>query len=276
MNDQGTLPVRLRRAIVPRLRACEKVLGAWTSLAHPSITEIFTAIGVDFIGIDVEHSTISQEQSQRIVAAAHHGGAICLPRVASHNGEAIRRVLDSGADGIIVPNVSTSDQVRQIIAWCKYPPLGTRSYGVARAQGYGFQFDEYVSTWNDLSVALIQIESIQAVDQVEVLLTCQGVDGVMVGPYDISGSLGIPGQLSHQRVTEACGRVVDVCQRLQKACGTQLVEPTEDSVQQAFAAGYTFVVLASDVFLLWKWGERMRELCHRVRHQEESAGERRA
>lgn len=237
-----------------------RALGAWTSLGHPSITEIFTAAGVDFIGIDLEHSTISQHEAQRIIAAAHAGGTACLPRVSSHNGEQIKRLLDSGADGVIVPNVTTPAEVEHIIAWCKYPPTGQRSYGVARAQGYGIGFDEYVSTWNQRCTIVIQIESMAGVEAADTLLEYDDIDGVMIGPYDISGSLGIPGALTDARVTAACSRVVEACRRHGKACGTQLIEPDEQTVTAAFEEGYTFVVLASDVFILWKWSERMRAL----------------
>jgi 2-dehydro-3-deoxyglucarate aldolase len=217
-------------------------------------------MGVDFVGIDLEHSTISQEQAQRIIAAAHAGGVACLPRVASHNGEQIKRLLDSGADGVIVPMVSTQAEVERIVEWCKYPPAGKRSYGIARAQGYGFTFEEYTATWNTRSVIIIQIESIKGVEAVEDLLANQMIDGAMVGSYDLSGSLGIPGQLSHARVTGACARVIEACRRQGKGCGTHLVDPTEAQVSAAFEAGYTFVVLGSDVFVLWKWSERMRAL----------------
>ena len=107
---------------------------------------------------------------------------------------------------------------------------------------------------------LEEIESVQAVEAIDDLLTFDAVDGVMIGPYDLSGSLGIPGQLTHLRVTEACSRVVDACRRHGKACGTQIVELTPDCASQAFALGYTFAVLASDVFLLWKWSEQARQL----------------
>ena len=241
------------------------VFGAWTSLGHPSITEIFTHIKVDFVGIDLEHSTISQEQAQRIIAASHANGIACLPRLSSHNGEQIKRLLDSGADGVIVPMVSTRVQVEQIVEWCKYPPLGKRSYGIARAQDYGFDFENYTSTWNDRSVIIIQIESIQGVEAVDNLLSHDGVDGAMVGPYDLSGSLGIPGRLSDTRVAEACARVLQACRRKEKACGTHITEPTEQNVRKAFDSGYSFVVLASDVFVLWKWSERMKNLISAAR-----------
>lgn len=243
-----------------KLRERSPVFAAWTSLGHPSITEIFAASGVDFVGIDLEHSTVSLEQAQRIIAAAHAGGTACLPRVSSHNGEQIKRLLDSGADGVIVPNVSTPTEVERIVEWCKYPPVGKRSYGIARAQAYGFDFDTYVSSWNDRSVIIIQIESIQGVEAVSELLSHEWINGAMIGPYDLSGSLGIPGQLSDSRVRDACARVVEACRRQGKACGTQIVEPTKENVREAFDSGFTFVVLASDVFVLWKWSASMRDL----------------
>jgi len=233
-------------------------LGAWTSIGHPQITEIFAGSGVDFIGIDLEHSTISLEQSQRIIAAAHAGGMACLPRLASHNGEHIKRLLDSGADGVIVPMVSTPEEVQRVADWVRYPPVGKRSFGVARAQNYGFEFAEYTKAWNERATIVIQIESVEGVRRAEELVSHEAVDGAMIGPYDLSGSLGIPGQLTHPDVTAACESLIAACKRHGKAAGTHLVDPSEAEVKDAFARGYTFVVLASDVFVLWKWAERMR------------------
>lgn len=258
MNDNSRAIVG-RRGVVP-LKTRTPAFGAWTSLGHPSITEIFTTAGVDFVGIDLEHSTISQEQAQRIIAASQAAGLSCLPRVASHNGEQIRQLLDSGADGIIVPNVRAPKEVERIIAWCKYPPLGARSYGVARAHRYGMAFDAYISAWNQRSILILQIESLEGVEQVERLLKPSAVDGVMVGPYDLSGSLRIPGRLDDPRVRRACTRVIEACRRAGKTCGTQVVEPTAARIRDAFGQGYSFVVLGSDVFALWKWAERMRLL----------------
>lgn len=242
------------------LRTRRRAFAGWVSLSHPSITEMFARTEVDFIGIDLEHSTISLEQSQRIIAAAHAGGVACLPRLASHNGEQIKRLVDSGADGIIVPMVSTRAQVDQLVAWTKYTPIGTRSYGIGRAQGYGFDFTRYAAEWNDRSSIVIQIESIDAVERVDEFLAVDAIDGAMIGPYDLSGSLGVPGQLFHPKVSDACRHVVDACRRHGKGCGTQLVAPDRAGLADTFGAGYTFVVLASDIFVLWKWSEAMRDL----------------
>jgi 2-keto-3-deoxy-L-rhamnonate aldolase RhmA len=243
-----------------RLTRAHQVFGAWTSLGHSSITEIFSASGVDFVGIDLEHSTISLEEARQIMAAAHTGGVACFPRISSHNGEQIKRLLDSGADGIIVPMVCTPEEVKRLVEWCKYPPRGRRSYGVASAQDYGFSFADYTANWNKRSSLIIQIEAISAVNCIDDLVAHEDVDGAMIGPYDLSGSLGIPGQLSDPRVTEACQKVVEACRRHGKACGTQLVDVSEATIAAAFDSGFTFVILSSDVFLLWKWSESIRKL----------------
>ncbi|MDO8527444.1 MAG: aldolase/citrate lyase family protein [Deltaproteobacteria bacterium] len=245
-----------------KIRNRDIVFGAWTSLAHPQITEMFASImKPDFIGIDIEHSTINHGESQRIIAAGQAAGVPVLPRVASHNGEQIRRLLDSGADGLIVPMVNTVEETGQIVNWCKYPPVGKRGFGIARAQGYGATFAEYTSIWNEKSVLMIQAESIQAVENIDKLLENEQVDGVMVGPYDISGSLGIPGKLTDPKVVAASNRVVDACKRHGKACGTQITElPDAEKIGKAVDGGYTFIVLASDIFLFWHWSAQMRQL----------------
>jgi 2-keto-3-deoxy-L-rhamnonate aldolase RhmA len=243
-----------------RLQRRASVFGAWTSLGHPSITEIFTTAGVDFVGIDLEHSTIGQEQAQRIIAAAQAAGVSCLPRVSSHNPEQVRRLLDSGADGVIVPMVSTAAEIAAIVDWIKYPPVGRRSFGVSRAQGYGNDFDRYVDEWNARSVIVAQIESTTGVEAADSLMAHPELDGIMIGPYDLSGSLGVPGQLTHPSVAEACRHVVETARDRGKACGTQLIAPTSEEIRATMEAGYTFIVLASDVFILQEWSARMRTL----------------
>lgn len=250
-----------------RLRARKHLFGCWTSIGHPSITEIFARSGADFIGVDMEHSTTSHEQAQRMIAASQGEGVPCWVRVSSHNGEQIHRVLDSGADGILVPNVARKEEVRRIADWFLYPPEGKRGYGVGRAQGYGFDFSRYTSGWNRRGVLLIQIESMEGVEAAEELLKHPAVDGAMVGPYDISGSLGIPGQLDHPRVQKACAQVIQACRRQGKGCGTQMVEPTPGRVKAVLRRGYTFVMLGSDVFILWKWGEAMGKMIRTSRRK---------
>lgn len=251
-----------------KLKNREKVFGAWTSVPHPAVTEMFgSMMKPDFIGIDIEHTCVSLEGVQQIITAGQATGTCMIPRVASHEGIVMRRLLDAGADGIMVPMVSSRREVEAIVESCKYPPVGKRSFGVARAQGYGGHYDRYTHSWNEKSILMVQIESIAGVEAANEIVSCEQIDGVMIGPYDISGSLGVPGNLDHPKVLKACDRVLTVCEQYKKSCGTQIVEPTEENVEGAFCAGYTFVVLSSDLFLMWKWSERMQKLIIQVREK---------
>jgi 2-keto-3-deoxy-L-rhamnonate aldolase RhmA len=255
-----------QRAILKKkLRRRERLFAAWVSYAHPSITETFARAGFDFIAIDMEHSTITVEQAQRIIAACQSEGVPCLPRPVSHSNDWFKPLLESGADGLLVQMVSTPEDVAAIIGHLKYPPAGNRSYGVNRAQAYGFDFDSYIQSWNDTSSFIIQVESIQAVENIDKLLSFDEIDGVMVGPYDISGSLGVPGQTSHPLVIEASRKVIAACERFGKSCGTQVTDASEESVQALFDLGYTYAILSSDLFVLWKWSEKMQGMIKSMR-----------
>ncbi len=251
--------VSRRRHLKEKFKKRESIFSGWTSFGHPGPTEIFTRAGFDCIGIDIEHSTIDQYESQRIIAACHAAGVVCLPRVASHDIQMCRRLLDSGADGIIVPMIGSAQEMTTMIDGIKYPPVGRRGFGVARAQGYGFDFDEYTSTWNESSICIAQIESIDAVNNIEQILAVPNLDGVMVGPYDISGSLHVPGQLTHPKVIEASLKVVAACKRVGKSCGTHIIEPDGAKIKRALDEGYNFCVLASDVFVLNQWVTRIKQ-----------------
>lgn len=242
------------------LRSRKQLFATWTSLGDPQITEAFAQTKTDFVGIDIEHGTISYQQSQRIIAAAQASGVCCLPRIDSHSMPMIKRLLDSGADGLIVPMVQTPDELEKIIEWSKYPPTGKRSFGINRAQNYGHDFDEYVTQWNDSSSLIIQIESIQGVKNIDKLLSYDEVDAVMVGPYDLSGSLNIPGKINHPDVQAAASEVIAAAKKYGRGCGTQDPDPQLESVKATVEQGYTFCVLSSDIFLLWKWGEQMNQI----------------
>jgi 2-dehydro-3-deoxyglucarate aldolase len=249
-----------RRALKNKLRSRQRAFGGWVSYPDPAITETFAKAGFDFIAIDMEHTTISLEQAKRIITSCHAEGTTCLPRPVSHSNDIVKPLLEAGADGILIQMVERPEQVRTLIDNIKFPPVGRRSYGVNRAHGYGFEFERYITDWNDTSSFLLQIESIEGVDNIDSLLAFDEVDGVMVGPYDISGSLGVPGQLNNLKVRQAAKRVVEACAKYNKSCSTQLSEPSAAAIKDVFEQGYTFVILGSDLFVLWKWAEQMRGL----------------
>ncbi len=249
-----------RAALKAALRGRRRVFAGWDSLGHPQLTEMICGAGVDFVGIDMEHTTISHEQARDMTIAAQSLGALALPRVPSHEPSTIRRLLDSGADGIIAPVVESRAQVDALVEAMKYPPVGRRGYGVSRAQGYGADFDAYTSSWNEVSSLIVQIETMAGVEAAGEIVSHPEVDGVIVGPYDISGSLGIPGRIDDPAVTEASARVAAACETSGKSCGTHLVVADEAGIAGALEAGFTLLLLASDVFVMWKWAEATSRL----------------
>lgn len=249
-----------KKVLKKALRSRKQLFGAWVSYSEPSITETFAKAGFDFLAIDMEHSTITMPEAKGIITASQFYDVPCIPRPVSHSNDFIKPLLEFGADGMLIQMVNNSDDVEKLIRLIKYPPIGNRSYGVNRAQGYGFDFDSYINEWNNNSIFMIQVESINAVENIESILSYDEIDGVMIGPYDISGSLGVPGQLNHPEVINASKKVIKACEKYGKSCGTQLNDPNIKNIDSLFELGYTFAILGSDLFVLWKWAEAMKEV----------------
>lgn len=249
-----------RKAFKDKLRNRERAFGGWVSYGDPAITETFAKAGFDFIAIDMEHTTLSLTDARTIITSAQSEGSLCFPRPVSHSNDVLKPLLEAGADGMFIQMVETPRDVENLVKALKYPPAGRRSYGVNRAHGYGFDFDRYINDWNASSILLLQIESITGVENIDALLSFDEVDGVMVGPYDISGSVGVPGQTDHPLVREASRKVVEAAARAGKSCCTQIADVNTDRVSDAFDQGFTFVILGSDLFVLWKWAQDVSEI----------------
>lgn len=248
-----------------RLRTRELIFGSWVSFSHPSITEIFASHKFDFLVIDMEHGTINLEQAQRIMAASQYYQVPCLPRPVSHSNDWIKPLLDSGADGLIAPLVNSPSELQNILDCIKFPPVGKRSFGVNRAHGYGSSFDEYVSKWNKESIFIAQIESKTAVENIAEIVSHTELDAVMIGPYDLSGSLGVPGEKFHPLVKAAEIKVIAACKNQGISCGTQLSDFNPETIEMALSMGYTFIIAASDLFVLNNWANEALKLMQKLR-----------
>ena len=181
-----------------RLKDHKALVGTIVSLASPEVAEVLSAAGFDWLFIDAEHSPLDALTIQRILMGA--GSTPCLVRLARGDEVSIKKALDVGAAGIIAPLVNSAEQAVQVVRHAKYAPLGTRGVGVGRAHGYGFAFQEYVSSANDETVVVVQAEHIDAVNNMEAIVQVPGVDAVLVGPYDLSASLGRLGEVTHPDV----------------------------------------------------------------------------
>ena len=158
--------------------------------------------------------------------------------------------MDAASHGIIVPMVNSEEEAKMAVNAAKYPPKGSRGFGLARAQGYGNKFEEYLSWEKEGTVVIVQIEHINAVNNFESILSVEGIDGYIVGPYDLSGSLGIPGEFDHPDLLEALSQIKNVSKKMNALGGIHIVEPDKGLLQQAITEGQKFIAYSVDTRML--------------------------
>lgn len=239
-----------------RLRNRETTIGSWITLGHPSIAEIMASAGFDWLTVDMEHSAITLAQAQQLIQVIELAGCVPLVRVGANDPNLIKRVMDAGSHGVIVPNVNSQKEAEQAVRSVKYPPKGSRGVGLARAQGFGTEFEAY-KEWNEKeSIVIVQIEHIDAVNDIDNILAVEGVDAFMVGPYDLSASLGIPGQFENPEFLAAMKKVSDAMTRIHGvAPGFHVVPPDVDLLDAKIHEGYRFLAYSLDILFL---GENCR------------------
>ena len=253
----------LARKIKEQMRRGEPSIGSWMSMAHPSIAEILAMAGYDWIVIETEHTAIDVSEVLRLIIAIEQRGSVPLVRLAWNDPIQAKAVLDSGAAGVLVPMVNTKTDAELAVSMTKYPPLGSRGVGLARAQGYGINFDAYVTNANADTLLLVQIEHREAVENIEQILSVTGIDGVFIGPYDLSLSLGIPGRLNHPDILAAKQKVLTATLAHGLIAGMHFVQPqtAASDCQKAISEGYRFIALGTDILFL---GDSARDLHSKV------------
>ena len=233
-----------------RIHRGETTIGSWITLAHPAIAEIMARAGFDWLAVDLEHSVITIREAEELIRIIELCGVTPLVRLSANDPTQIKRVMDAGAHGVIVPMVNSQHEAEQAVASVYYPTRGRRGVGLARAQGYGTRFAEYLAWLAREAIVIVQIEHIQAVEQLEPILSVEGIDGILVGPYDLSGSLGVPGEFDHPSVLEALTKIQRLAARRRIAAGYHVIPPEPARVQQMIQRGYRFIGYSADMLLL--------------------------
>jgi 2-dehydro-3-deoxyglucarate aldolase/4-hydroxy-2-oxoheptanedioate aldolase len=205
-----------------KLRAGQIVLGAGITLSDPTVTEALAPF-VDFVWIDLEHNATTTESMLGHLIAARAGGVASIVRIPSNDVGWVKRVLDSGAEGIILPRAYTAQEVRAFVAACRYPPLGTRGFGPRRPMQYGrLEQQEYLRQANrDLFVA-VQVETVELLAELGGVLKLEGLDSLVLGPQDLSGSMGRLGETTHPDVLSAMRTVASSARAAGKFIGSGL------------------------------------------------------
>ena len=225
-------------------------LGSWITLGHTSLAEIMADAGFDWLCIDLEHSVIDYSELLQLIMAIQGKGRKAFVRIGENNSRIIKRVLDAGPDGIIVPNVKSVKEAQMAVNSFKYPPIGERGVGLARAQGYGFDFENYRDNKTKELKLIVQIEHINAIKELDLILQTEGIDGTFIGPYDLSGSLGKTGKLNDPKVLSAIDSYLKIAKKYNKLIGFHVVPIDHNLVADKIREGYNFIAFGFDAYFL--------------------------
>jgi len=228
-----------------KIRSNQLTIGSWISIGHPAIAEIMTKSSFDWLAVDLEHSVITIKEAEELIRIIELSGISPLVRLTENNDSLIKRIMDAGSHGIIVPMIKSLEEARSAINSAYYPPKGNRSFGLARAQGYGTTFKSYVDKNQTDTVVVVQIEHIDALRELKEILSLEEVDAFMIGPYDLSGSMGIPGEFDNKEYL----KVVEEINKIGKETGTpngiHIVEPDPVLFEEA-ANNFKFIAYSVD------------------------------
>ncbi|MBY0523787.1 MAG: hypothetical protein K2R98_10340 [Gemmataceae bacterium] len=230
-----------------KLRDGRLCLGSGISCTDPAVVEALCD-SVDFLWIDLEHTPIGLESLQAHLIAARAGGAPALVRVPSNDVAWTKRVLDIGAEGVILPQARSVADVEEFVAACRYPPLGRRGFAPRRASNYGRQrLDEYLQSANSQVFVAVQIETREALEALDAIAQIKGIDSLVVGPADLAGSLlGLPGQVNHPKILESISRIVAKARQAGLTVGIGM-GPDADYAQRVAQLGVQWVQCGGDL-----------------------------
>jgi 2-keto-3-deoxy-L-rhamnonate aldolase RhmA len=245
-----------------KLARHEPCIGVGITFCDPTVTDALSGV-FDFVWIDMEHNALTLESVQAHIMAAQINDATAIVRIPSHDATLVKTVLDVGADGIIAPNVRTPDETRHFVSACRYPPEGIRGYGPRRPSGYGrIGGPDYCKAANQAVLAIAQIEHIDAVQKIDEILAVQGLDSVVFGPNDLSGSMGHMAEPKHPEVLRAMEKVISKALGTKVAVGSGAGDPND--AEYWIRQGVQWVLAAGDTSLMMKAANETAAAVHRI------------
>lgn len=251
----------LRNELKTKLTRGELTIGSWLTINHRAVVEIMGTAGFEWLCLDIEHSAIGIGDVANMVAHIQANGMQALVRVNENNPDIIKRVMDTGAEGVIVPMVNSAADAQKAVDAVRYPTSGKRGVGLSRAQNYGVGFREYLEWLGNNSVVIAQIEHIDAVCALPEILKVDGIDGIIVGPYDLSASMGYPGEFDRNEVIDALKKVDEVCLNMGRPLGFHVISSDHKQIKEKVDVGYSFLAFSLDFFFLGDMARReMKEL----------------
>lgn len=237
------------RSLRQALQGGKLSVGSWMQIPHPSVAEIMGQAGYDWVAVDMEHGTIGAHQLPDLFRALELGGTLPLARLAHGEPKDCKQALDAGAGGVIVPMVENARQLERVRDACRWPPAGTRGVGFSRANLFGKHFDAYAEE-AQAPLLIAMIEHVRAVDNLLEILQLPGLDAILVGPYDLSASMGKTGQFDDPDFEAVMVRIRELSRAHGVPSGVHVVMPDAASFEQRVAQGYRFIAYSIDAVFL--------------------------
>lgn len=238
-----------------KLKKKEVVIGSWIQLPGIATAEIMGQAGYDWVAIDLEHGNISVESIPSLCLALENGNTVPFARVAEINPKDIKRAIEGGVRGLIFPMVKSVQELEKAIRFSFYPPVGERGVGFSRSNLYGKKFAKHVDTISNDLVIIAQIEHIDSVNVLDDILSVQRLDGIMIGPYDLSASMGLTADFNHPEFIAVINKIKEKADLAQCPLGIHIVDPEPEMLAQKINEGFRFIAYGIDGLFLQKYAE---------------------
>ena len=232
-----------------KLRRGDCSIGSWMQIPHASVAEIMGWAGYDWVAVDMEHGSVSVHQLPDLFRALELGNTLPLARVASGQPQDCKQALDAGAGGIIVPMIESAAQLIAVRDACRWPPAGTRGVGFSRANLFGKRFEAYTEE-AQAPLLVAMIENVTAVDDLSSILRVEGLDAILIGPYDLSASTDMTGAFNRPEFLAVMDRILSACRSYGVPCGIHVVLPDMAMLQTRINQGYRFIAYSIDAVFL--------------------------
>lgn len=221
------------------------LIGAWLQTSSATIAETMATCGFDWMAVDMEHGIADLEQASMVFAVCERHGVSALVRLPSADPYLARRLLDAGAEGLLVPVVEDPGALSEFMSHCLYPPAGRRGGGLVRANQWGESFEDYSKNFTPVIVPMIETQ--KGVEAAGDIAAVAGVDGLFLGPYDLSADLGGAGDFEAPDFIKSVAAVKDACAANAKAAGIHQVEPDRAALDERISQGFRFIAFGTDV-----------------------------
>ncbi len=222
-------------------------IGSWITTNNISVVELMSKFSFDWLCVDLEHTATDYSDLLSLIPIIQANNKKAYVRVGSNDSQIIKRVLDIGVDGVIVPMINNVNDAKKAIKSIFYPPKGDRGVGLFRAQGYGFDFENYRDNKSNKIEFIAQIEHVEAINNLESILSLDQVHGTIIGPYDLSSSVGKTGQLDCKELTDLVIKYENISKKYDKKMGYHVVPIDYKKVKEKISIGYNFIAFGFDL-----------------------------